>query len=383
MGKIRILHITPVLTIGGAEKKLFYILKKLDKNKFAHHVIYSIPGDLKKEIDKEGIPLTRIYPLRFVNPFSLFAIWRIYKFIKINKIDLVHCHLDIAYILGSIAAIIARVPVVFGFQNIADERYLSYYKVIKYIEKAISLFTDKIIVESKAVKNVLLSWGIKQEKLAIIPNGVEVPDNFKAVIDKSEDIIKELGLEGCFLVGNIARLVDFKNHRLLLNAAVKVVSIKPEVRFLIIGDGPLRGELEHLSNKLGISKNVIFLGTVMDFERYLQLFDIFVLCSYTESSPMALLHALAYGRPVISTSVGDIPSIIENGINGVLIPSNDPDALAAAIMDLLEADRKRREIAYAGWQLANEKFSIQTMIDGIEGIYLDVADKHVSKGKNI
>jgi glycosyltransferase involved in cell wall biosynthesis len=377
------LHITPVLTIGGAEKKLFYILKKLDKNKFAHHVIYSIPGDLKKEIDKEGIPLTRIYPLRFVNPFSLFAIWRIYKFIKINKIDLVHCHLDIAYILGSIAAIIARVPVVFGFQNIADERYLSYYKVIKYIEKAISLFTDKIIVESKAVKNVLLSWGIKQEKLAIIPNGVEVPDNFKAVIDKSEDIIKELGLEGCFLVGNIARLVDFKNHRLLLNAAVKVVSIKPEVRFLIIGDGPLRGELEHLSNKLGISKNVIFLGTVMDFERYLQLFDIFVLCSYTESSPMALLHALAYGRPVISTSVGDIPSIIENGINGVLIPSNDPDALAAAIMDLLEADRKRREIAYAGWQLANEKFSIQTMIDGIEGIYLDVADKHVSKGKNI
>lgn len=379
MGKIRILHITPVLTIGGAEQKLFYILKGLKSDQFSHHVIYAIPGELTTEIENEAIPLTKIRPMSLINPLSLLTVWRIYRYIKKNHIDIVHCHLDVAYIIGGLAAFLARVPLIFSFQNIADERYLSYYNVLKYIEKGISLFTDKIILESEAVKNVLLSWGIKQEKLAIIPNGVDVPDNFKAVIDKSEDIKRELGLEGCFLAGNMARLVDFKNHRLLLNAAVKVISIKPEVRFLIIGDGPLRGELKDLSNRLGISKNVLFLGTVMDFEPYLMALDIFVLSSYTESTPMVLLHALAHKLPVISTAVGDIPSIIQDGVDGILVPSNDVDALADAIVDLIENEDKRNELASAGWKLAKEKFSIKSMIGGIEKIYLEVVNKHINK----
>ena len=378
MDKTRVLHITPLLTVGGAEKKLLYILKRLDKNKFAHHVIYSIPGDLKEEIDKEKIPTARVYPLSLINPLSLFSVWRIYKYIKRNKIDLVHCHLDVAYILGSISAIIAGVPVIFSFQNIADEHYLSYYKIFKYLEQFISSFTDRIIVESEAVMNVLLSWGIKQEKLTIIPNGVEIPDNLQDLMEKSKDIRKKLNAEGCMLIGNMARLVDFKNHRLLLNAAANVLLIKPEVRFMIIGNGPLREELETLSNKLGISKNVLFLGTVVDFESYVVALDIFVLSSYTESTPMALLHALAYGRPVISTAVGDIPSIIQDGISGVLVPTDNPDTLAAAVLDLLEDDNKRKKFGYAGWKLVKERFSMQTMIDGMQSVYLDVMNKHIS-----
>ena len=226
--------------------------------------------------------------------------------------------------------------------------------------------------------NVLLSWGIKQEKLTIIPNGVEIPDNLQDLMEKSKDIRKKLNAEGCMLIGNMARLVDFKNHRLLLNAAANVLLIKPEVRFMIIGNGPLREELETLSNKLGISKNVLFLGTVVDFESYVVALDIFVLSSYTESTPMALLHALAYGRPVISTAVGDIPSIIQDGISGVLVPTDNPDTLAAAVLDLLEDDNKRKKFGYAGWKLVKERFSMQTMIDGMQSVYLDVMNKHIS-----
>lgn len=381
MGKIRILHITPVLTIGGAEQKLFYILKGLKSDQFSHHVIYAIPGELTTEIKNKGIPLSRIYPMSLINPFSLSTVWRIYRYIKKNHIDIVHCHLDVAYIIGGLAAFLARVPLIFSFQNIADERYLRFYKVYKYLEKASSFFTDKFLVESEDVMKVLLAWGIRKDKIEVIPNGVEIPGNIDVLIQKSEAIRKKLGLEGRFLIGNLARLVDFKNHKLLLNAAAKVINMNPNATFLIIGDGPLREELKVLSDKRGISNHVVFLGTVMDFEPYLILFDIFVISSFTESTPMSLLHALAYRRPVISTAVGDIPSIIQDTINGILVPSDDPRALAKAILDLLEDAEKRNKIAFAGRELAKEKFSIQTMIDGIERIYLDVMDKHAGSFK--
>jgi glycosyltransferase involved in cell wall biosynthesis len=381
LGKIRILHITPVLTIGGAEQKLFYILKGLKSDQFSHHVIYAIPGELTTEIKNKGIPLSRIYPMSLINPFSLSTVWRIYRYIKKNHIDIVHCHLDVAYIIGGLAAFLARVPLIFSFQNIADERYLRFYKVYKYLEKASSFFTDKFLVESEDVMKVLLAWGIRKDKIEVIPNGVEIPGNIDVLIQKSEAIRKKLGLEGRFLIGNLARLVDFKNHKLLLNAAAKVINMNPNATFLIIGDGPLREELKVLSDKRGISNHVVFLGTVMDFEPYLILFDIFVISSFTESTPMSLLHALAYRRPVISTAVGDIPSIIQDTINGILVPSDDPRALAKAILDLLEDAEKRNKIAFAGRELAKEKFSIQTMIDGIERIYLDVMDKHAGSFK--
>jgi glycosyltransferase involved in cell wall biosynthesis len=370
-----------VLTIGGAEQKLFYILKGLKSDQFSHHVIYAIPGELTTEIKNKGIPLSRIYPMSLINPFSLSTVWRIYRYIKKNHIDIVHCHLDVAYIIGGLAAFLARVPLIFSFQNIADERYLRFYKVYKYLEKASSFFTDKFLVESEDVMKVLLAWGIRKDKIEVIPNGVEIPGNIDVLIQKSEAIRKKLGLEGRFLIGNLARLVDFKNHKLLLNAAAKVINMNPNATFLIIGDGPLREELKVLSDKRGISNHVVFLGTVMDFEPYLILFDIFVISSFTESTPMSLLHALAYRRPVISTAVGDIPSIIQDTINGILVPSDDPRALAKAILDLLEDAEKRNKIAFAGRELAKEKFSIQTMIDGIERIYLDVMDKHAGSFK--
>ena len=371
MKRINILHVTPLLTIGGAEKKLMYLLYGLGRSEFSQHVIYAISGNFEDEIKKKGIPRKRIYPMSLINPLSVISVLRIYRYIKKYGIHIVHCHLDVAYILASLAALIARVPVIFSFQNIADERVIGYYRVLKYVEKFISLFTGKIIVESEEVKKVLLSWGIKQGKLIVIPNGVEVPDSFKTAMDKSNDIRKKLGVEGHMLVGNMARLVDFKNHKLLLNVAVKVINKKPEVRFLLIGDGPLRENLIAQSQKLQIDKNIIFLGTVMDFEPYLKSFNLFVLSSYTESTPMALLHALAYGVPVISTAVGDIPSIIQNNMNGILVPSDDADAMTSAILDLLDNNDKREMIAYAGWNLAKEKYSVQKMVDEIQGVYLD------------
>lgn len=369
MAKIRVLHITPLLAVGGAEKKLFYLLTGLNKASFSHHLIYAVPGDFNEGIEQAGIPLTRIFPMSLLQPASLLSIWRIYRYIKKNKIDLVHCHLDIAYLIGGIAAIMARVPLLFSFQNIADEKHLGYYRVFKCLEKALSPWTDKILVESAEVRDVLLAWRIGAEKLALVPNGVNVPDDLQEIREKGIALRARLGLNDALLVGNMARLVDFKNHRLLLHAAVRVVRQKPEVRFLVIGDGPLRGELEDLSRELGIENQVLFVGTVMDFEPYLAACDLFVLSSHTESTPMALLHALASRLPVISTAVGDIPAIINDGVDGVLVPADDAEAMAGAILGLIADQAKRDAIAAAGWETAKRKFSREAMLSGTEEVY--------------
>lgn len=388
MNKIKVLHITPLLTVGGAEKKLMYILRKLDKGMFSQHVIYSIPGPLKEEAEKEGVPLVRIHPMSR-SPLSLVSLWRIYKYIKKNEIDLVHCHLDAAYIIGGIAALLARVPLIFSFQNMGDEQYLSEYKVFKYLDRALSVFTEKILVESEDVMKVLLSWNIKPEKLLVIPNGVEIPDDSGTAPEANGNIKRKLGIEGCFLVGNMARLVDFKNHKLLIEAAARVINVKPDTKFFIIGDGPLKDELKDLSDRLGISKNVSFPGTLTDFAPYLMSFDIFVLSSFTESTPMALLHALAFRLPVISTAVGDIPSIIQDGINGILVPSDDADALANSILDLMEDKDKRERLANAGRETAKKKFSIESNIEKTREVYLSVLagrgkiEDHIRHGQEI
>lgn len=371
VNKIRILHITPQLTVGGAEQKLLYIIKKLDKEAFAQHVIYSIPGPLVDEIEKEGAPLSRFNPMSW-SPLSSISLLRIYSYIKKNRIDLVHCHLDAAYVIGGIAAIMARVPVVFSFQNMADERFLSEYKIFKYLDKALSHYTEAFLVESEAVVQVLSSWGIEREKLTIVPNGVELADPVER--NKRADIKKRLEFGDCFVVGNIARLVDFKNQQLLLHAAAQVLKKRDDVKFVLVGDGPMRTELYQLGSRLGISRHVFFPGTILDFTPYIESFDIFVLSSLTESSPMALLHAFAHGVPVVSTAVGDIPSIIRHEENGILVPLNDVGAMAGAILELLSDGEKRDRIARAGWETAQTRFSVDAMIQELLRVYYAVLE---------
>lgn len=375
VNKIKVLHITPLLTVGGAEKKLLYILRKLDRAVFSQHVIYSIPGALKEEVKREGVPLKKVYPMSLLNPISLISIWRLYKYIRKHKIDIVHCHLDVAYIMGTAAAAMARVPVIFSFQNIADEKVLSYYRIFRRIEMTLSPLADMFLVESDDVMKVLLSWGLRREKIEIIPNGVEIPANEEPSAESGEVIKRKLGIEGSVVIGNMARLVDFKNHRLLLDSACKVIGLEPNVKVLIIGDGPLREELERRTEQLGITRNVLFLGTVLDFEPYLQALDLFVLTSLTESTPLALLHALACGLPVVSTAVGDIPSIIRDGVDGILVPSDDVTALTKAMIQLINDQEQRKRIGHAGRQTAEQRFSVEAMMSKIAGVYLSISER--------
>ena len=189
---------------------------------------------------------------------------------------------------------------------------------------------------------------------------------------------KELGLppEGP-IVGTVGRLVPIKGLEWLLKAAPRVLAEFPQACFVIIGDGPMLGELRELTAILGIGLRVVFLGAREDVPECLAAFDLFVLPSLNEGMGRVLLEAMAVGCPVVATRVGGIPDIVADRTTGLLVPPRDDRALAEAILTLLR-DRSRR-VAYgeAARRHVDGRFDVETMVRNIERLYDEVwQEKH-------
>jgi glycosyltransferase involved in cell wall biosynthesis len=204
--------------------------------------------------------------------------------------------------------------------------------------------------------------------ITIIYNGID-GDEFTREFDRAE-IIEELDISpDAKIIGIVARLDSIKNHRCLIKAMKKVAARFPDALLLVIGDGPLRTELEELVSFVRLNNNIKFLGTRNDIPRLLSVLDIFVLCSLSEGLPLTILEAMAAGKPIVATDVGGIPEIIKDGIDGIIIPSDDSDRLAEAISELLRDKRKRHEMGAKARMKFEEKFTIQTMVKSYEELY--------------
>jgi glycosyltransferase involved in cell wall biosynthesis len=172
------------------------------------------------------------------------------------------------------------------------------------------------------------------------------------------------------LVGIVARLVPIKAHEDFLEAARLIVQGMPEARFLIIGDGQRRAELERLVDSLGLRSSVRFLGWRRDLERVYADLDVVALASRNEGSPVALIEALAAARPVVSTAVGGVPEVVLDGQTGLLVPSSEPPALAQAILRLLKDRAYAENLAAAGRTHVYPRHDARRLVKDMRGLYL-------------
>jgi glycosyltransferase involved in cell wall biosynthesis len=181
---------------------------------------------------------------------------------------------------------------------------------------------------------------------------------------------EEYGIEaGAPIIGVIARLEPEKGHRTLLDAWPLVLRRVPGARLLVVGEGSLLTELAWQARELGIERRVVFTGRRDDIPAVTAALDVAVLPSYREAQGMVILEAMALSRPVVATNVGGIPEMIEDGVSGLLVPPHDPDALAAAIVQLLVDHPYADTIGRKGHDVAHERFSIEFMVRAIEDIY--------------
>ena len=365
---VNVLRIIPSLEMGGVERTLTSILPRLDKKKYKVYLCCLFKRDkLADTMESLNIPIIK-FKMRARLDFDgkyIIGILRLAYLMKKMQIDIVHTHLYRANIAGRIAAKLAGVPVI-----IANEHNIDSWKKFpqKLNDRVLAGITNKIIVVSNAVKDFYINKiGIPEDKITTIYNGVDIP-KFQIHVDINKKK-KEFGIKSSEkIITIIGRLHQQKGHCYFLKAAQIIVKKKPNVKFLIVGDGPLGSQLRDMSNDLKISKNVIFAGLRNDIPQILAMSDISVLTSLREGFSITVLESMAAGKPVIATNVGGNSEIIEHGKTGFIIQPKSPEDMALYSLNLIN----NQELAKRMGQEAEKRvlnFSIDRMVEKTENLY--------------
>lgn len=364
MRKLKVLQLMTDSKIGGAERVVFWLAKGLDKERFDVSVCSLSPrGPIFDEIEKEKI---KVFTLDIKCKWDIFHSLRLIKLIKTQKTDILQSHLFHANLLARIIGKIMGVPVIISTEHIMGLEKRSRL----FINRATSLFVDKFIAISFSVGEFLTKTvGIKLSKIRVVQNGIAYQDSQYFNINK-RDRREEFGFSPAEkIVGTVARMHEQKGYSYLLRAAQEVIRYYPEVKFLLVGDGPLKNKMEQLAVDLKITKNVLFKGFYKDVPAIMSIFDIFVLPSLWEGLPITILEAMVMRKPVIATKVGGVSEAVKDGLTGLLVEPCDYLSLSGAIMRLLNDEELRFKMGRAGYKNVSEYFDAKMMVEQTEKIY--------------
>ena len=247
-------------------------------------------------------------------------------------------------------------------------------------EKLIGLtdrMTDAVTVQSRVVAEALCRRGVTSaSRIRVIPNSVNL-ETF-ASDGSREDARRELGIaENQFLWLAAGRLAAAKDYPTMLGAFAVLTDRCPQAMLAIAGDGPLRGEIKSLVQQMGLAERVRLLGLRSDVPRLLQASDALVLSSAWEGMPVVVLEAMASRRPVVATSVASIPEMLEDGISGLLVPPGDSEALADAMVKLMDADPEdRRAMTEKAYERVRTTYSEDVVIGQWESLFHELLRKN-------
>lgn len=280
---------------------------------------------------------TRAFSL-VVQPFECVGRWDrstvnlIATYVNNNHIQLIHSHGYKADFYARAAGRKGEVRLVSTCHNWIDSSVKM--RVYNMIDRLVLRDFGAVVAVSAAVRDKLLHSGIANDKVLLIRNGVDA-SKFGGAMDVLE-IRREFGFGATDkIIGAVGRLSREKGHSDLLQACERILTHEPNSRLLIVGDGPLRGELVRKAKALGLDQRVVFAGQRQDVAKLLSAMDVFVLPSLTEGQPMALLEAMAAGRAIVATAVGDVPAILKGGDAGILVAPGDTIGMADGILRLL------------------------------------------------
>lgn len=379
--KIKVLHIITRLILGGAQQNTLITVKNLevlDKD-------YSISLISGPETGAEGSLVEEakttknfiIIPelVRNINiRKDIISFIKIYRIIKNGNFDIVHTHSSKAGILGRWAAKLAGVRIVvhtvhgWGFNPFQNALIRSFYILL---EKLTINATTKMI----AVSNSTISKGLKnnigkRNIYSLIYSGIELA-RFKRANNRAL-LLKEFSIpENTILIGTVTRLSNQKAPLDLVKCCFEINKEKPDVNFLVIGDGPLKKEVIDLAEELGIKDKMFFTGLRKDINNLLELLDIFILSSRWEGLPRVILQAMAKQLPIVATNVDGNSEAITNNLNGILVPVTDYKALAEKAVFLLNNPEIAEKMGQANLNII-EKFSAKKMLIDIDKLYKEL-----------
>lgn len=364
---LKVAHCVSSLSIGGLEKVVVDIVNNFDRSK-VYPLVFCFKKSqegYEKALLDSGAELIFLEKKQHYLSHILF----LKKIFKKRKIDVVHSHSGV-YRDATLAAKLAGVPVILHTDH---GRFYPDSRWTRFNHWLFSHYRDKIIAVSEDIRNFMVNaTGINPAKFTVIYNGVDTAV-YNRVID-IEAKKRELGLGNRDkIIVIVARLAPVKDHKTLFSAFHKVRQGFLPVKLLVIGDGILRNELESLAAELNEKENIIFLGNRADVVELLQVVDIVCLSSLHEGHSITLLEAMASGKPVVATNVGGNPELVMDGQTGYLVPKQDPEEMAQALLELLKNEAEARAMGERARGRVEEEFNINRIVKEYEKVYFDLA----------
>jgi len=298
-------------------------------------------------------------------------VWgRLFSFLRQQKIDVLHAHKFGSNVWGTVVGRAAGVPVVLAHEHSWPYQGKPLRRLLD--REVIARGADRLIAVSREDKRRMIEVeGIAQAQTLFIPNGISRAE------PTGHDVRAELGIAPTApVIGSVGSLYPVKAFEVLLRAVALLARDQPDVQVLIAGEGPEREALKTLIRELGLDGSVHLPGLRADVPDVLRALDVAVCCSTSEGSPLSVMEYMQAGLAVVATAVGGVPDLIEPGVHGLLVPPNDPPALAAALAELLAEPDRARAMGDRGRARQRAEFDIDVLVRRLETLYLELLATH-------
>jgi len=366
----RVLFVISSLELGGTETQMAQVAQRLNRNGHRVTVVCLRPGGvLEDKLKNVGVPVL-VFPKEgfLVSLRGAYEILRLVRFIRRNAFDVVQAHDLWGNLMAVPAARIAGVPIIISSQR--DLAHLYWYTPLRSrIIQVIHRLSTNVIANSAAVENMLVNdFHIPRRRVRILRNGLDF-ERFALAQGDRLKIFPSVDSKAR-LVAVVANMhSSVKGHHSLIEAARSICNVVHNTSFVLVGDGKERRNIEEHTIRAGVREHFIFLGSRKDVPEVLSCCELSVLASSAEGFPNVVLEAMAAGLPVVATRVGGIPEIIEDGLSGLLVPAQDDQALAEAILRVMQDPGLAAKLGRAGQQRVRDHFSFDRLIAEIEQLY--------------
>ncbi|HRZ87025.1 MAG TPA: glycosyltransferase [bacterium] len=362
--KIPVLLLALNSSVGGTEKMVLELAAGLDRSRF-EPCICTLVGDgtLVREAIRRGMPA---YDLEMSGPLDIRILPKLLRLLRERDIAVLHTFLYHANILGRLLGRYAKIPVIISTQRSTDPWRTWYHRLA---DRWTAGLADAIISNSQSGKERLTAVErIAGEKISVVRNGIRL--DVDAALRRGAEVRQLRGIgSGDIIIGTVANLKEAKGLETLIDAVAILQNDMPDARAMIVGHGPLLHRLRARVRRRGMTNRIIFAGLQADAVGYCAAFDLYVQPSRWEGTPVALMEAMALGKPVIASAVGGIPEIVADGKDGMLVPAGRPDELSAAIAALINDPARAAALGKSAREKMEREFTVKRMVHETERIY--------------
>lgn len=371
MKKIKVAHIVPMISPGGAERVAVHIVRGLDRQRYEPVVIsYTrrLDCDLDRLLDEAGIEV------RYLGKHPGFDYRMYYKLppvLQEYQPDIVHTHLHVLRYALPFLLWHKDLPVLHTVHNLAEREI---ERGMRWTQRyALNHRVMPVAVATEVALSLERLYGVK--RCRVIANGIPTQSYANPQTSRKQWRAREGFGRDQILFVCVARFAPQKNHELLLKAFAQGCAADPRAHLVLVGDGVLREELQQQAKSLCIAHQVHFLGLRADIPDVLGAMDVFVLSSDWEGNPLSVMEAMASALPIVSTAAGSVPNMLEHGRDGFIVPIGDATAFSDRINALLRDAEARRLLGASAGQRAKEKYDVSAMVRAYEEMYQQLVER--------